>query len=192
MGLGFARQITNKFSFGAVIKYCYEDLGRAYIAEELDSDRSSYRAQLGIPAFDFGTVFYPGFHDFRFSMSLTNFSQEEKYIDESFPLPLTFKLGTSIDLMKIMESDTQHEVMIAVDMLHSRDYTERLNFGLEYGFDQSLFLRAGYKMNYDEEDFSTGFGLKYGLGKIGIRFDYAYNNFVHFDAIHFFTIGLSY
>lgn len=192
IGLGFARQITDKFSFGAVLKYCYEDLGTGIIAQELDGDRSSYKAQLGIPAFDLGTVFYPGFYDFRFSMTLTNFSQEEKYIDESFPLPLTFRLGTAMDIMKIIEPGSQHEVMVAVDMLHPRDYSERIYFGMEYGFNQSYFLRIGNKMNHDVENFSAGVGLKYDLGQIGLRIDYAYNNFKYFDAINFFTIALSY
>ncbi len=192
IGLAYARQITSQFSFGAVIKYCYEDLGTAYISKDIEGSRTSVNANLGIPAFDLGTIFYPGIYDFRFAMSITNFSQEEKYIDESFPLPLTFKLGAAMDMMKVIADDTPHAVVLAVDMLHPRDYTERLHFGLEYAFKDILFLRSGYKTNYDEEDFSAGFGLKYSLGTIGLRFDYAYNNFNHFDGIHFFTVGLSY
>ncbi len=191
VGVAYSRRISTKFSFGAALKYCHEDLGSAYVSSsESENGYKKVSAVLNIPAFDFGTLFYPGYKDLRIGMSLQNFSQERKYVDESFPLPLTFKLGVAMDLIKIFHENSKHTVTFAVDAVHPREYPERLHLGTEYWYAGLVALRAGYKINYDEEDFSAGIGLKYKLAGIGFKFDYAFNNFKSFDAVHIFTIGI--
>jgi hypothetical protein len=191
-GVGLAAAISNKFSVGGVLKYCYEDLGTAFTSQDLAAEEiTEVEATLGVPAFDLGTLFYPGFADLRIGMSLSNFSQEKSYVAESFPLPLTFRLGTAMDVMAPLQLSSNQKMTVAVDLIHSRDYTERIHMGVEYLFNDMIALRSGYKTNYDDENFTLGAGFKHHLGPMAFEFDYAFNNFSTFNPVHMFTLGLS-
>jgi hypothetical protein len=133
LGIGISSSISTKFSVGGVIKYCSEDLGTAFTSEDLASgEMNEVDATLAIPGFDLGTLFYPGFGDLRIGMSLQNFSQEKSYVVESFPLPLTFRLGIAMNVLSALNMGDNQKLTIAADLAHARDYTERVHIGLEY------------------------------------------------------------
>jgi len=191
VGLGISSAISTKFTVGGMLKYCYEDLGTAFTSNDLQNGKwEAVEAKLGVPAFDLGTLFYPGYGDLRIGMSLTNFSQEKSYVAESFPLPLTFRLGTAMDVLAPLSLNNQ-KMTVALDLIHARDYTERIHMGIEYMFNDMIALRSGYKTNYDDENFTLGVGFKHHLGPMAFEFDYAFNNFSTFNPVHLFTLGLS-
>lgn len=140
-------------------------------------------------AFDFGTIYYPGFRSFRFGMSVRNFSPQLKYQEETFELPLTFRIGAAMDVLDLVGGIPNNSLLISVDALHPRSYTERIHVGGEYWFRDLLALRGGYKFNYDEEGLSLGFGLKYPIAGINLRVDYAYTDFGVFTNVNRITIG---
>lgn len=185
VGLSYARQISNSFAIGANFRYIYESLGSNLIGS-FDSP-TSYKAEMNILAFDFGTTYYTGYKDLRLSMTLQNFSKEGKYVVEYFSLPLTFKFGLAMDVTKFWSENSDHTITMAVDAVHPRDYTERILVGAEYSFKDIVFLRGGYKSNYDEQDLSLGGGVHYGFGEIELGLDYAYVMFTNFDAVHMFS-----
>ena len=187
IGISYARRVSQAFSFGANLKYLYEYLG-ASLEGSFDSP-SRYKAEMNVLAFDFGTIYDTGFRGLKIGMALFNFSKEQIYRAEYFPLPLTFKFGLAMDVTRLWREESQHKITLAVDALHLRDYSERLNFGLEYNFKDMVFLRGGYKSNYDEEDLSLGAGIAYSIESITLGVDYSYVNFKHFDAVHMFSIG---
>ncbi|MFZ0391562.1 MAG: PorV/PorQ family protein [Calditrichia bacterium] len=184
-GLSYARQISSRFAVGGQLKYLYEKLGST-MEGSFDSP-SEYTADMNVVAFDFGTYYYTGYKDFRIAMTLQNFSQEKKYRLAHFPLPLTFKFGVAMDITRVWMEESPHNLTLAIDALHPRDYSERLHFGLEYSFRNMVFLRGGYKTNYDEEDYSFGAGLQYGVSGLAVGIDYSYQAFTHFDAVHMFS-----
>ncbi|GAB4362882.1 MAG: type IX secretion system outer membrane channel protein PorV [Calditrichia bacterium] len=189
-GISYSRRVSDRFAFGGHLKYLYEKLGSNL--EGSFADSKEYTAEMNLFAFDFGTIYYTGFKDLRFAMSLQNFSQEKKYRAEHFPLPLTFRFGLAMDVSKFMMEDTDHSLTLAIDALHPRDYSERMHFGLEYGFRNLIFLRGGYKTNYDEEDVSFGAGFHYGLGGFAVTLDYSYIQFTHFDAVQMFSFDFQF
>jgi hypothetical protein len=192
VGIGLSSAISNKFSVGAVFKYCHEELGTAYSSADLASGEiTAVDVNLAVPAFDIGTLFYPGFGDLRIGMSLQNFSQEKSYVFESFPLPLTFRLGMAMDVFDALNMGDNQKLTVSADLAHARDYTERVHVGVEYLLNNMIALRGGYKMNYDEEDLTFGLGFKHHLGPLGFDFNYAFNNFTTFSPVHMFTLGLS-
>lgn len=186
-GIGYARRVTDRFSIGGHLKYLHENLGSNL--EGTAGAGTEYTAEMSLVAFDFGTIYYTGFKDLRLAMSLQNFSQEKKYRIDHFPLPLTFKFGLAMDMTGFLMAESPHSLTLSVDAIHPRDYTERLNFGLEYGFRNILFLRGGYKTNYDEEDFTVGGGLHYQTGSLALGLDYGYLQFEHFDAVQMFNVN---
>jgi long-subunit fatty acid transport protein len=185
IGLTYARQISNSFSIGGTVKYISENLGSNMIGSF--DDPKEYTAEMDVLAFDFGTTYFTGYKDLRFAMSLTNFSREPKYVSESFSLPLTFKFGVAMDMTRIWQEESQHVLTLAIDAMHPRDYTERVHVGAEYSFRNMLFLRGGYKTNYDEQDVSLGGGVHYTFGEITLGLDYSYVMFTNFDAVHMFS-----
>ena len=55
-----------------------------------------------------------------------------------------------------------HRFTFGVDALHPSDNDEALNVGAEYGFNNNVFLRAGYKslfLDNSEEGLTLRFGL---------------------------------
>lgn len=196
-GISFARDLTDRFSFGVTAKYAREDLGVK---------------STGVTMYDAGLIYDTGFKSLNIGAAVRHFGPEVKFYDEvdlprydavldstfympytgkSYPLPQTFNIGVSAYLISggdaFMHSDN-HSLLFAADMVQPRDYDQQYNVGLEYGFNDIFFLRGGYKMEYDEESYSFGFGLAYD----SYRIDYAFNDFGEYlDSVHRFSIGLS-
>ena len=192
VGISFSRQISDKFIVGGSVKILHEDLHGGF--EGTRENYTYYDGQLNAVAFDFGTLFYTGYKDLRFGVSIQNISAEYKYRFESFPLPLSFKFGLAMDLAQsfFVGEDSEQSVTLLVDAIHPRDFSERIHIGLEYGFREMFFLRAGYKTNYDEEDLSLGAGLRYGISDLELGVDYSYISFENFDAVHMFSFDLGF
>ena len=190
VGLGYGYRVSDKFMFGGHLKAVHENLGSSF--EGTFDAPKKFTGEMNLVAFDFGTLYYTGFRDLRLAMSLQNFSQEKKFRAESFPLPLTFKFGMAMDLLGFAAPQSGHKLTFSVDALHPRDYSERLHFGAEYGFRDAVFLRAGYKTNYDEEDLSLGAGLKLKISGMAAGLDYAFVRFANFDAVHMFSFDFQF
>jgi hypothetical protein len=186
ISLAYARQISSAFSIGGNLKYISEKLGTNAIGTMKDNP-DEFTAEMSVVAFDFGTTYYTGFEDLRLAMSLSNFSKEPKYVSEHFSLPLTFKFGVAMDITNLWSDDKQHVLTVGIDAVHPRDYSERMHFGAEYSYQNMIFLRGGYKTNYDEQDLSLGGGVHYTFGEITLGLDYSYVMFTNFDAVHMFS-----
>ncbi|MEO8399858.1 MAG: PorV/PorQ family protein, partial [Ignavibacteriaceae bacterium] len=183
LGLSFARNLTDEFSIGFNTKYINE-----YIWNE---------NAVGF-AFDIGTQYIiPFLNQFRLAASISNFGPKMKLsgrdalqitnvgsgnsniintdlqLDE-FELPLIFRFGVSIDAVKFSEN----RLTLAVDDVHPNDNTEHVNTGLEYSWNEILFIRGGYKSlfeNEGEQGFTLGIGLNYRLiESVKLKLDYAY------------------
>ncbi len=186
VGLSYARSMTEKFSIGGQIKYAAQHLGSSILTE---GGKAKENKVSGL-AFDFGTIFYPGLKSLRIGMSVNNFSQQFKYEEEPFQLPLTFRIGVAMDVLDFM-GEHGNPLLIAIDALHPRDYTERIHIGGEYWYNNMFALRAGYKFNYDEEGLSAGIGFKYTIAGISMKLDYAYSDLGIFNAVSRFSFGLA-
>jgi hypothetical protein len=207
LGLAYSRQINNKFTIGGQVKTVNQNLGWNFHLDHEEGDTNKVKNRVSGLAYDFGTIFYPGWKSFRFGMSIRNFSSEydfgewsglpedeEEEEDEAqphegrFELPLTFALGVAIDLMDFVGGMDNQSFLLAVDALHPRDFKERLHLGLEYWYHDLVAIRGGYKFNYDTEGLTLGFGLKLA----GFRIDYAYSSLKYFDALNRFTIAFGF
>jgi hypothetical protein len=97
-----------------------------------------------------------------------------------------------MDVFQFVNEESNHGLTFTADAIHPRDYSERLHFGLEYSFRNMVYLRGGYKTNYDEEDLSMGAGLHYGLSGYAFTLDYAYVQFKNFDAVQMFSFDFQF
>jgi opacity protein-like surface antigen len=87
---------------------------------------------------------------------------------------------------------------LASSFVANNSLEDRFNFGLEYDYINTFFLRGGYQMlteNTSESifGFSLGAGLKYDISDVGIAFDYAYRDVKDFPTSnHIFTVKLAF
>ncbi len=190
-GLAYGRKFTDKFMIGAHVKYAYQHLGQNPMQFKDPLTDSTWIGtqvnELSAIAFDFGTIFYPGFKSLRFGMSVRNFSNAVKYEVYNFQLPLTFKIGIAMDILDLFGEHPNQSFLVAIDAVHPRDYTQRLQIGVEYGI-SVIKLRAGYKFNYSEEGLCAGVGINMNYLKI----DYAYSQFDAFsdDLVSRVSVGV--
>lgn len=187
IGLVYARSMTDKFTIGGQVKYASQSLG-----SNLLSNGSTVDNKVSGLAYDFGTIFYPGFQSFRLGMSVRNFSEQFKYEQYGFQLPLTFSLNFAMDVLDFFMEDHSNSLLIALDALHPRDYTERIHLGGEYSFMKNMLaVRAGYKFNYDLESYSVGFGFKRNISGVIFKLDYSYSDLGAFDSVNRISLGFS-
>jgi hypothetical protein len=187
-GFGFAKEFTDKLSIGVNARYVREDL---YI----------YSADLW--SFDVGSYYNTDWKGIKLGMSAQNFSTPARWLEtrleeqQSFDLPLIYRIGFSIDLMGGQDlflggDPTQHKLTINADAIHTNDYAERLHMGFEYLLFDIFSLRGGYRFNYDEGSLSLGAGIKYNLGLMKFNFDYSYVSYDFLQSPHRFTLILGF
>lgn len=193
-GVGYARAVTDLFAVGGQVKLVSQDLGSSVMgiadggALEYGENRAS------TVAFDFGVLYDTGFRGLNFAVSARNFSREVTYQSESFELPLTLRIGLSMDLMNVypVGRPGMHSLVVSVDAENPRDYAEQIKFGGEYTFLNTLSLRGGYVFPADEEGFSLGAGVRQELGGLRFGADYAYTSFGVFTNVHRFGVRLGF
>ncbi|MDZ7289536.1 MAG: PorV/PorQ family protein [candidate division KSB1 bacterium] len=198
IGLTYARPLTDRFSAGITVKY---------VQERIWNETAS-----GI-AFDVGTQYRTGFRHLTIGMSLTNFGGDMRFDGrdlsykfdtdpslprnrlapakletETYPLPLHFQVGVAMELMRSGPLAWQ----LGLDVTHPNDNSERINFGTEVAVSNQIFLRGGYRYNYDDEDLTLGFGVALPFAQNQLAFDYAYSRYDLLPNVNRFSLSLAF
>ena len=186
VGFAYARALTDRFSAGGQIKYASQDLGRS--VDDIDSEGAVTRSsnKVGTVAYDFGILYKTGFRSLNFAFSARNFAREIEYEEESFQLPLTLKIGVSMDVLDLMSGapSSNNSLIFGIDAENPRDFSEQIKVGMEYAFLQRFFGRAGYVFPTDEQGINLGLGIKQDLAGFGFMADYSFTRFGIFSNVH--------
>jgi long-subunit fatty acid transport protein len=206
IGGTYARKLTDRFSFGITAKYVYQKL--------FNETASSL-------ALDLGGYLHTGFKGMRLGMAMSNFGgkmkldgrdlivsynpdpdapgtpvTEAKLSTESWSLPTTFRVGIAINVLGKEQqgffSNEAQRLTLTADGNQLNDAAETMNLGLEYTWYERFFLRGGYRVNHDTEDYSAGLGLKVPLQAWMIMADYALSNMNDLGYIHRMSISLQF
>ncbi|MCJ7554210.1 MAG: PorV/PorQ family protein [Ignavibacteriaceae bacterium] len=192
-GIGYAKKLSEKFMVGGNIKYVRQSMGTAVVGFDPTGGREVEDFKVDAAAFDFGILYHTGFKSLNFGMSIRNFSTEIRYKDEGFQLPLTFRIGMSINAIDLTSIDpNMHSLLVAADASHLRDYPEQVSLGLEYTFMNTFSVRSGYTFPTDEQEFSAGVGFKQHFSDFKFAVDYSYTPFGIFSDVHRVSINLGY
>ncbi len=187
IGLSYANEVTDQFAVGANFKYAYQDLTSAPINTDGNGGYVTDSYSAGVGVLDFGVFYKTGFESLNFAMALRNFSPEVSFIEEEQELPLTFKIGISMNVLDLTDIEpNEHSLLVSIDTNRPRDYYEQLLFGLEYTFLNRFMVRAGYGFPKDEEDLSFGFGINQPIGNLNLSIDYSYTQFGVFGEVNRF------
>lgn len=175
-GLSYARSLTDKFSAGLSVNYIQTGL------DDVTGKSTT---------FDFGTLYDVGILGAKIGMSIQNIGSDMTFIDEKVKMPVFFRVGGSFSLLQRGES----RLLMATEFTHPPDNSEKLNLGAEYAFHDYLFLRGGYKLNYDTEGLTAGFGVKFPLTLVKssvARLDYAYSDLKYLSQAHRVSVNVSF
>jgi hypothetical protein len=195
IGIGYGRALSDQFSVGGQVKYAYQSLGQSVVpvytttvvgtGTRQDTTNEMRDYSIGTLAFDFGTIFKTGLKSLAFGVAVTNFAQEISYERESFQLPLSFKIGLSMNMLDLVPGiGEDHSFYASIDAVHPRSYEEFLNIGGEYVFSKTVSLRVGYITNHPDYDLTAGIGLQ----QAGIAVDYSYIPHKIFNNIQRFSV----
>jgi hypothetical protein len=169
--LTYAKKLTEKFSTGLSLKMI-----RSFAEDE----------DLVNICGDVGTLYDTHYRSLKIGMCASNFGPDMKYIRESFPLPMNFKVGVSATPY----NRGAHKVIVDVEGSHPNHNEEQAIIGGEYSMSDMFFLRGGYKFNYDAETWSAGAGFKFRVGGMGLNLDYGYSDFGFLTQMHRVTLGM--
>ena len=187
LGLTYGKAISDKFFAGGSIRFVGQNLGQNEMSAGSMEDNNASKL-----VFDAGVKYYTGIKSFRFGMAIRNFSSNIKREEVDEQLPLTFSMGAAIDLLDMIPMETDQVLTLAVDFLHSNNFSERMNMGLEYEFWDMIALRGGYQTNRDVASWSASVGLNASVAENDVAFNYSYSNIDIFDAVNRFSLGVSF
>ncbi len=207
IGLGYARQLTDKVYVGILAKYVYESIWMEYAS--------------GF-AFDISTVYNLEEKGIRIGMNISNLGPDmgidggphlsfykEKPEDypgspqpeallatKDFPMPLGFTIGFSSVLIgrnATWLTNGEHQVTVAAAINDFYDSALRTNWGIEYSWQQLLFIRAGYRGGYDTQKYSLGFGLDfYRFTNTPVKLDYVWVDYGDLGSINVWSLELGF
>jgi hypothetical protein len=202
--ISYARNFTERFSVGGSLKFVQERI--------FNESGSAF-------AIDLGLLFITPFNGMRLGVSMTNFGTDmtldgkdlfhqydqdpenfgnnptitSKLKTDAWPLPLFFRLGLSMDVVKLDENTM---ITLAADAVLPSDNMAVVNVGGEFNYQDLFFLRAGYKSigRVDsEEGLTAGLGVAFNVPSMArIIIDYAYAEFGLLGDIHTFGVGFAF
>jgi hypothetical protein len=150
MGLSYAHQIGQMLSLGLALKMYYQKL---FIEEST-----------GLGG-DIGVLLELWKEGFRVGGVVQNIGNTAKLKDESTDLPLLMKVGIAVPF-----SVWNGRLTCVLDGILESNFPFYLHSGIEYGWQELLFLRLGYQTGYETRWITAGLGV----GWQSYRLDYSY------------------
>jgi hypothetical protein len=190
VAISFARSLTDRFSVGGSAKIIADDFAGF-------SSRTV--------AFDLGTIYQTGFRHARLGMSVANFGPDMDFGDkaslgfesQSFPLPITFRIGLAVDLIY----NDKNKLWLAGELYQPNDNLRRESLGIEYSYQDLIFVRGGWKIDEENEGidedgfaeiFSFGAGLNLSLGGLNGKVDVSWSQMSHLTDVVRFSLLLGF
>ena len=203
VGLTYSRNLSDRFSIGGTVKMIMQQIW--------------HESATGF-ALDAGLLYITPFNDMKIGMDISNFGTDMRmsgedlyvthnpdaskaganskipaeYFTDSYPLPLLFRIGLSMDVLNTEDN----RITLAVDALHPNDNAQSANVGAQYEWNNTIYARVGYKsigVPKNEEGLTFGFGLSYELLlNLRLNLDYAYESYGRLDNIQKFALSVSF
>lgn len=198
-GITYAQMLTPKFYVGGTAKFIHENLA--------DESASTF-------AVDMGTYYDTKWKSLVFGMSMRNFGGEVKYLQEAADLPMLFLFGIGFNPY----DDGVNKVTVLAEAAHPSDNAEYVTIGCEYSFDNMFFLRAGRKIDdqenwlfdetnyvnfkndadgsevdYEDDGFNlSGTSLGVGFNIANFKVDYSWESYGRLGSINMFNVAYNF
>ncbi len=201
-GIGYGRQISDRFSVGVQVSYIRETIWHSSLSAFALNVGTLYRIsenglRIGASISNFGTrATYDG-RDLRiqYDQNPTRFGDNANLpaalFTDSYPLPIMFRVGLGMPL----NFGEDNRVTVAIDAFHPSDNTESISFGGEWMFMKTLALRAGYQNLFQKDSelgLTLGAGIQYRMDDYNLNFDYGWADHGRLDKTHRLTLGVTF
>lgn len=182
IGATFTRQLTDRLAVGVTSKWIREQI---------------YRETASSFAFDVGSNFDLGIYGMTLGMAIQNFGGSTRFdgpdlnqevdidpnlvgnpivtgrlLTEEWPLPLVFRVGLMSDLVGGKSpwiASPVHRFTLLADANDPFDAQLRGAIGFEYAWNDMIFFRGGYKINYEwqikYDQYRIDYNGEYDLGE---------------------------
>lgn len=179
------RSYAGMASLGMKFKFIAFGLTPKYIRSTMVEQFSA--TALGADA---GIMIFPltgSFHEkLILAAAVQNIGNKIKYKTAEFDLPRTDSIGARA---AVMNHEDYGSILISAQGERTAGEAVRYRFGGEYGIglqseERFFFLRGGYRIHFDNEDFSVGIGIR----EKNLQIDYAYVNADELEKVHKVTL----
>ena len=215
LGLGYGRQLSDRFSVGVQLNFLQEAI---------------WHSSLSTFALNVGTIYRLAENGLRICASISNFGLQTGYSGrdlriqydlkpdefgdnsslpgevhtDEFSLPVLFRVGLSWPV----HFGKSNQVQFAVDAFHPNDNTESMSAGAEWTFVDVFSLRCGFQNFVPGENpkfpyifnrkddsitgLTVGAGLNYDFAGYAFRFDYSWADYGPLQNTQRFSLGLTF
>lgn len=204
VGATYSKMLNDRISVGLGIKYVSETIQFASTSGVAFDAGVSYSDFANVKGLSIAIVLkniapklrYEGSGLYR-KAEVDSDARDDEYlsiISAEFDFPASYEFAASYDY----QLDKTNKFQIVGAFKNNNYWYNEIRAGVEYSFNDLIFLRGGYIYNIDFDikntdaptDFTAGFGLKYGMGTTDILLDYAYQTQEYLDANHVITLRL--
>ncbi len=205
-GLTYAKMLSDRIAVGLTANLVTEQLAQVDASGVSFSVGVSYANFANLPGLNIALAMKNVGPQMKFdgsglllnlNNSTLNRPDEFYKVDAAtFELPSSLELGVSYSY----NINEQNSFQLSGLFQNNNFFGDEVRVGGEYAFNNLFFIRAGYTNAYElESDYATfglnaGVGLKYDVGGLEMRVDYAYQA-VKYDALgdtHIFALGLGF
>lgn len=150
MGLSYARRLGKRLRLGITAKAYYEKL---FLDEALGGGA------------DIGLLYLIRENGLRLGASVQNLGKTSTLYEDDIDLPVTLRAGAALPF-----SGPGGQWLLLADGVQVRNLPFHLHTGIEWNWQERLYVRLGYQSGYDNRDLSGGLGIVWHR----LRLDYSY------------------
>jgi hypothetical protein len=172
--LSYAHFLTDRVTLGASVGFI-----RMSLFHDLAANAFSV---------DIATTYVSSFRGFRFAMEIMNFGSNIQYVNEPYPLPTNFTFGAAINAI----DDEDQKVILSMAAVKPNEGVPQGQVGVEWNYNNFLFLRSGYRIANPITTFSAGGGVHVAISDLTARVDYSYSGYKLLGAAHRIGVGLEF
>jgi hypothetical protein len=209
IGLTYARSLTDRIRAGVSCYLISETIDRTSASAVSFDVGIQYHGLAGLKGLQLGVALRHIGSDIKYEGSGLNRSADEvnskrsaqilKIDAAGVTLPTSLELGVAYN----HHFNEQHGITVAGAFENNNFLTDQFRLGLEYSFQDMLFLRGSYniagqsgKDAFDESAYiygpAFGAGVKYEFSSIRLGVDYAYRVSEYFDGNHVVTVNVGF
>ncbi len=170
-GVSYARAFGDRLAAGVTAKFLYETI-------DLYSDSGlAFDVSLSHKALVDGLVF---------GASLTNLGSRMNLRTEPFDLPAAARFGAAWTPASPL---LRQRLTLAADAVFPNDTSEKYHLGAEYRLLGEFALRAGTRMNYENQGVTAGAGFR--TGRLGVDYAFEESKVAGLEDGHKFSLVLA-
>jgi hypothetical protein len=200
LGLGYGREITDRFSVGGQLTYVQETIWHSSASTTVIGLGTLYQVsdaglRIGASLTNFGTQAAFSGRDLRIAFDADparygdNGTLPAAEVTGDFMVPVLFRAGLGLPV----RIDGDHELRLALDLAHPSDNTESVSAGGELVYRRSVALRWGFQNAFQQDaegGLTMGAGLQGDSGGRHYLCDYGWADHGRLGNVHRFSLTL--